>query len=223
VPAKGSVVPAASIYLLCFIVSFASWRYSELSGQFSVSQNQVFLDGEYWRLFTALFAHSDIVHLLSNGPLLVIFGWLLRAFFGLGVFPILAVLVGAITNLAVIRQYPPDVHLLGASGMVYAMAGMWLTFYLKFEQGYSFNMRLVRVVGFILIVLFPTTFQPTTSYLAHTLGFVFGMIAAGLLVLNPWFRDRIKIDPVPEHDNFREKLLDSDSPLQDDSPPQVFQ
>jgi hypothetical protein len=99
--------------------------------------------------------------------------------------------------------------------MIYAMAGMWLTLYLKFEQGYSFYMRLVRVTAFVLIVLFPTTFQPTTSYLAHGLGFVFGVMAACGLIFVPSIRDRVKLDPVPE-----EKVM---APKESQEPPGFVQ
>ena len=86
------------------------------------------------------------------------------------------------SHIPTIALNPPAVRLLGASGVVYAMVGMWLTFYLTIETAYSFKMRLVRVVAFILVLLFPTTFEPTTSYLAHTFGFIFGVAAAGIIL-----------------------------------------
>jgi membrane associated rhomboid family serine protease len=84
--------------------------------------------------------------------------------------------------------YADSTRLLGASGMIYGMVALWLVLYIHRDTDHSLMMRLFRATGFALIMLFPETYNPSTSYLAHASGFVIGIIT-GLLVL-PFTRVR---------------------------------
>lgn len=172
----------ALMVLLCVGFSLQFW-FSKKFGDFLwASGEAVFERHQYWRLFTALFTHADLGHLLSNLPLFIAFGWFLRTYFGFLAFPIAAFVVGALANLATLYFYPPTTRLIGASGVVYGLLGLWLTFYMRYEVAYSFRMRLFRVAGFSMIFLLPTTYSPTTSYLAHGFGFLFGILFALVLI-----------------------------------------
>jgi rhomboid protease GluP len=162
--------------------AIASIAYWQNPGKFPlwVSQASLLKDHQYWKLFTALFTHSDMLHLLSNLPLFLIFGWHLRAFFGLVIFPVLAVVAGALANFLTVILYEEQTRLLGASGMLYAMVALWLVYYVRFETAYRFWNKVMRATGFALILLFPTTFQENVSYLAHFWGFICGMVLGAL-------------------------------------------
>lgn len=73
-------------------------------------------------------------------------------------------------------------RLVGASGMIYGMAALWLVLYIYHDTDRSMKMRIFRAAGFTLIVLFPETYNPSTSYMAHAAGFTLGIISA-LLIL----------------------------------------
>ena len=77
-------------------------------------------------------------------------------------------------NLLTLWTYPPDVRLVGASGVVYLMAGFWLSSYVLIDRRFSVGRRVFRSVGFTLIVLFPTSFEAQVSYRAHAIGFAVG-------------------------------------------------
>jgi rhomboid protease GluP len=180
IPPVRNMYPASGLVILWLILSFYQWSRSGWNGE--VSQKSLFLDREYWRLGTALFVHKDMGHLLSNTPLFLVFGYFLRGFFGIFVFPVAALIAGILANYCTILFYPPDVRLLGASGMVYAMVAMWIVFYLQFEIGLKWRIRVLRALGVSLLLLFPTTFQPEVSYLAHGFGFVMGLLIGLILV-----------------------------------------
>ena len=184
-PARPQWLSGIGVFLLCGLASLNYWGKTEVGEFMWVDQASLFRDHEYWRVFTALFVHGDLGHLLSNAPLLLVFGFYLRAFFGLWVFPLGSVLVGGLVNALTVLNYEPAQRLIGASGMVYAMAGMWLVFYLRFDVRYSVPQRFLRVCGFVLMVLMPTTFVPEVSYLAHFLGFLLGILFA--IILCPIF------------------------------------
>lgn len=186
-PPGSNALPAVFCFLFFALVSVLFWR-SSLSPYLSVSGENIYRDHEYYRLFTALFVHADFGHLLSNAPLFLIFGWFLHGFFGSFVFPCLSFAIGTFANLATVHYYPPETTLIGASGMLYGMVGLWLTLYVRFDVDHSVFMRLFRALAFSLIVLFPTTFQPQVSYLAHAFGFAFGIL--GGLGIIPFIKVR---------------------------------
>jgi membrane associated rhomboid family serine protease len=93
-----------------------------------------------------------------------------------------ALILGILTNICTLLTYDPHVHLLGASGAVYALAALWQTLYFVFEKNRSAREKFWRCIGFTAIVLFPNTFEITVSYEAHAFGFLLGM-CEGLLVV----------------------------------------
>ena len=73
------------------------------------------------------------MHVVSNVILLTFFTYLLFGYFGFWVFPVLSLAMGALTNYISLRTYPSEVSLIGASGLVYWMAGFWLSMYMLVE------------------------------------------------------------------------------------------
>ena len=174
-PTALDLQPSVVLYSLFAIVSVLSWSdWTDVS--FWISQQSVLDKNEYWRLVTALAAHADWAHLFSNIPLFFIFGWFLKTWFGYWGFPLIPLMTGILTNFLTVLFYPAEVRLLGASGMIYGMAAQWIIYYLYYENRFSVSMKLVRSIGFCLVLLFPSTFQPQTSYLAHGIGFITGGI-----------------------------------------------
>ena len=179
-PRPGDLRPALACFVLFWVVSLHDWRAPKGDGLW-VSGERVFDHHENWRLLTALFSHADIGHLLANTPLFVIFGWYLYAFFGPWIFPGAALLIGVLSNLATVHFNAPHMQLHGASGMLYGMVALWLVLYMRFATNLKPPVRFMRALGVSLLLLFPTTFEPTTSYMAHAMGFTIGLIV-GLIV-----------------------------------------
>ena len=67
---------------------------------------------------------------------------------------------------------------MGASGVVYVMAGFWLMSYFLIERSQTLGNRAIRCIGFFLILLIPDAFSPVVSYRTHAIGFVLGWLAA---------------------------------------------
>lgn len=139
---------------------------------------KVFDDHQYWRLWTALFAHVDLEHLLSNSVLFFAFGYVLNGYFGGWVFPGLPLLFGGLLNFFVLKTMPPTTALLGVSGVVYWVGAAWLTLYVCLDVRTPIARRLIKGIGVALILFIPETFHPSTSYLSHFLGFSFGVVWA---------------------------------------------
>ncbi|WP_413943377.1 rhomboid family intramembrane serine protease [Bdellovibrio sp. HCB-162] len=163
----------------------------------SASGFSVFSQHQYWRLWTTLFAHADTGHLVSNSLLFSIFGYFLAGYFGLFTFPFLAFALGGVTNAIVLSSYNPEVYLIGVSGVVYWMGGMWLVLYLLIDQQRTVMQRILRSVGVALAVFMPSAaFDPQVSYRAHLVGFILGVVSGAIYY---WFnRGKFKAAIVSE-------------------------
>jgi len=166
---------------LCVVLgaSLLAWRNGgALLPTLAATSDGVFERREYWRLFTAVAVHLDVMHVLSNVILLSFFTYLLFGYFGFWVFPVLSLAMGGLTNWIALLTYPPNVSLLGASGLVYWTAGFWLSMYLVVERSVAAGTRVLRVVCLGLLVLLPTSFQANVSYRSHTIGLGLGVASA---------------------------------------------
>jgi rhomboid protease GluP len=167
---------ALFIFVLFVGLSIFDWsRAIPLKSAFSVSGEEVFDQGQVWRLFTAIFAHANWEHLLGNAIFFVPFATFIKNYFGFFVFPILILASGGLINLLVIYFYPKDASLLGVSGVVYFMVAFWLVLYIGIERGLSLRQKILRSLGLVLIEFMPQKYDVSTSYLSHGIGFVLGI------------------------------------------------
>lgn len=179
-PARGAVWVALASVLTMTVLSLIYWGNTfGLAPYLPASRVSVFHREEYWRLFTSIAVHADVQHLLSNGIVYGVLAFLLYGYYGPRVYPGLSLGLGGVITALAISTYPAQTLLVGASGVVYFMAAFWLTLFLWIERRLPWRKRLVRAVGFALIILVPTAIEPTVSYRTHAIGFAVG-IAAGM-------------------------------------------
>lgn len=157
---------------------------------FSANGYLVFEKHEYWRAFTTTLLHADLNHLAHNAFFFTGLAALLNNYFGFWVFPVLSLFVGGVINLICLYFYPPQVTLVGVSGVIYFMASFWLVLYLFIERRQTVKVRILHAFAVSLIFLFPEAFQPETSYLAHGMGFLLGL-PVGLFYYY-WNRKKIR-------------------------------
>lgn len=163
--------------LLFIVVSLVDWnRGIPYKSLFSASFHDVFIQHEYYRLFTAVFAHASWDHVLGNAIFFVPFAALLTNYFGLIVFPLLTLVAGALINLCVVMIYPPEASVLGVSGVIYFMVAFWLVLYIGIERGLTLRQKIIRTLGLALVEFMPEKFDSNISYLSHGLGFTLGII-----------------------------------------------
>lgn len=168
--------------LLLALASMWIWFSPQDLEQYTTASKELVYGGhEDWRLWTATLTHADMGHLLSNSLLFFVLGYFLSGYFGLVMFPISAFLLGGLINAIAVWTYAPTVKLLGASGVVYWMGGVWLVLYLLIDTRRSLRSRWLRVFGVALLMFLPSeAFNPTISYRTHFIGFGIGILT-GLL------------------------------------------
>lgn len=148
----------------------------------------VLQNGEYWRMLSALFLHYGVLHLLVNGYALYVLGPPLEASIGSlrflagYLFTGLASSVGVVTLWAV--GWTQAGLLVGASGAVMGVVGLWAGMLLRHHRVPMARQRLFVIA---MIVLIQTTFDfltPQVSMAAHLSGLAAGF-ALGLLLARP--------------------------------------
>jgi rhomboid protease GluP len=140
--------------------------------------------GQWWRIFTAIWLHADWGHLASNAA----FGFLLLGFamgrFGTGSALLASYLAGAIANGIECILINESRQSLGASGMVMGSLGILASqsLYLWRFTPYGRRYLLTSVAaGLMLFILFGLA--PETDVIAHLGGFICGLAIGGLLSL----------------------------------------
>ncbi len=177
-PNANSIIVVLSATLLMFLMSFTYWyHWFGFSEFLAATPSLVFHQGQFWRAWTTLFIHADAGHLLGNTFLFTILGYFLNGYFGLMVFPVMAILFGGLVNLMVLSQMPPQATLLGMSGVVFWMGAVWLLLYVFLEARKTSFQRIMRALGITLILFMPSeVFDPHISYQSHFFGFMAGLV-----------------------------------------------
>lgn len=181
-PENGSAtVSAFSIAFIALIFFAERAGLLDTSRYLAGTGRQVFEQHHYWRAFTTTLVHADLGHLFSNSIFFTGLAFLLNGYFGKWIFPVLSFLAGGVINLMILPQYPADVAIIGASGIVYFMAALWLTLYFMIDRRHSIARRLINVIALSLILFVPEVLQERVSYLAHAVGFFLGIPAGTFL------------------------------------------
>lgn len=160
------------------LVYGASFLFLEKGISLEASGLQVFAQHEWWRAWTSLLVHSDLAHLLSNTPWLVVFMFLLNGVFG-AVPVLLAFLVMGAGNLVVLATMSPQVSLVGASGVVHFVGAMWVTLHVLADHREGWKPRFGSALFLMLMLFIPGDYRPNISYMGHAMGFALGVTTGG--------------------------------------------
>ncbi len=156
------------------VVYGASFLFLEKDISLEASGVLVFQQHEWWRAWTSLLVHSDLAHLLSNTPWLVVFMFLLNGVFG-AVPVLLAFVVMGLGNLIVLATMPAQVSLVGASGVVHFVGAMWVTLHVLVDHREGWKPRFGSALFLMLMLFIPGDYRPNISYMGHAVGFILGV------------------------------------------------
>lgn len=210
-PRSDSNMISLLVVAVISLITIAGWRFEVFGQLLPVSGAQVFTRYEFWRPWTACFAHADLPHLLSNMFMFAVLARFLGGHFGYWIFPFWVFFLGGIANLLVLPSYPPDVNVLGASGVVNVLGGVWLSLFFFISRNYRWKGRVLRTLGVGLLLFAPQEFRPQVAERVHMAGLLVGVIfGSGWFVM---FKERIRSYEVWEE-------IPPEDPL-DDLPPEV--
>lgn len=219
-PGRGAGWAALASVWIIALFSAEYWHdFLGLSDYLAASQQMVFADGQWWRLLTSMLIHADIRHLVGNAVPLALLVWLVYGYFGARIYPLATTIVGIAITAITLLTYSPQTRLVGISGLVYVLAGFWLTSFFLIERRLSVGQRLLRCAGFSLVMLLPSAVEPSVSYRVHAIGAVAG-VAMGLVhfwIRRDWIRSAEIHGPDPYEDDLI-PAIDEDDPEDPPSP-----
>lgn len=136
--------------------------------------NWLVMKGWYWQLFTSMFVHVSIEHLLGNMLFLLIFGLRAEEMFDAKEYLIIYLLSGLAGNLLTLL-FGPDMLSAGASGCIFGMFGATVI-YMRRAVGQSIIGALAY--AFLLLMF---SLGVGVNVLAHLGGLVIGLIIGYLV------------------------------------------
>ncbi len=149
-------------------------------------------DGEYWRLFTGMFLHAGVVHILANGLSLFIFGRIVEGIYGHARFALVYLLAGLFGSVASFSLNSTGVGV-GASGAVFGLVGA-LAAYFVANRRVMGKMGRQNLTGLVVLMginlAFGLTFPGIDNW-AHLGGLASGFLLG--LALAPSYRHVIPV------------------------------
>lgn len=149
--------------------------------QFGASQNAVFGDGQYYRLFTSFFLHVGMMHFLQNSIYIYFFGGRCELLLGKGKMITLYMLSGLFSSLLSVTFHSGGSLSVGASGAAFGLMGAVLVISrIKGQRcvGMNYTSLLLWVVIGILIGFL----TPNVDNLGHIGGLVAGIVISYVML-----------------------------------------
>jgi membrane associated rhomboid family serine protease len=135
--------------------------------------------GDYYRLFTAMFLHLSLLHILFNGWALLIFGRFVEQTLGRVAFAVVFLLGGLCGSVASYLFGPVGQASAGASGAIVALFGAFIVYNFRRREQAMSRANLQSAVIIILLNLFLTLGVSQIDWRAHLGGLVGGAILGG--------------------------------------------
>lgn len=171
-----------AIYIYTSILSgnFVEMNYGVVCqyGQF----NSFVLNGGYWQLFTSMFVHVNIVHLLGNMVFLLIFGLRAEGLFKIEEYLAVYFIPGLSGSLLTLLFGPLAPPSAGASGAIFGLFGA-CTIYVRRTVGQSIIGALIY--SFFLLMM---STGPNVNNLAHLGGLAVGLLIGYILARKKRFQ-----------------------------------
>jgi membrane associated rhomboid family serine protease len=173
-----------------FEISFGDWNDPEVLHQIgALEPYAVVVQGEYWRLFTALFLHGGFAHLLFNVFALYVLGPPLERSIGAVRFSLCYLIAGLASSAGVVLLTVIGLvqvsQLVGASGCIMGIVGAWAGFLLRHRHAPHAKQRLANI---FMIIVIQTAFDlstPQVSMAAHLCGLIAGFFLGLILAPRP--------------------------------------
>lgn len=174
------VVFLITAYLSKSITDIDQGVLTAAGGQYNLLVEQ----GQFWRIFTAMFLHFSILHIGLNMLSLFFVGTAIEMFYGKWRYLVIYLASGIAGGIATLVLYPPETLAVGASGAIFGVFGALGAFYIvnrrslgAYGQGAIFNWL------FWLVLNLVWSFSiPNIAIYDHIGGLAAGLILGLVLV-----------------------------------------
>ncbi|MGZ4153557.1 MAG: rhomboid family intramembrane serine protease [Actinomycetota bacterium] len=145
--------------------------------QLGAMQPFLIANGQYWRLFTAIFLHQGLIHIAFNAYALWLFGQLVDGMYGTRRFLLLFFLTGFLASATSYAFSAPNTIGVGASGAVFGIFGAFIAYHFRRRQSPMSAASLRWALTMIVLNAFLAFAFRSIDWHAHAGGLVAGFIA----------------------------------------------
>ncbi len=177
--------------IIYFFSAFLSQNFIDMDMETLVDMGALFgpytvLKDEWWRLFTAMFLHGGMTHLLMNMFSLFLIGRGAEMYFDTKSYLTLYLFSGLIGGLASLYMHPVSVGV-GASGAIFGVFGALAGFFLAHREKIASHTKAFMkdfgiIIGINLIIGFSIE---SVDVSAHVGGLIVGLTGGFILSKNP--------------------------------------
>jgi membrane associated rhomboid family serine protease len=180
------VLILVNVLVFLFEISVGDWNDPEVLHRIgALEPYAVVVQGEYWRLFTALFLHGGFLHLGFNLFALYVLGPPLERAIGTMRFAACYLISGLASSAGVVALTVLGLvqvaQVIGASGCIMGIVGAWAGFLLRHRHAPLARQRLANVALIVAIQIAFDLSTPQVSMAAHMCGLVAGFFLGLLL------------------------------------------
>jgi membrane associated rhomboid family serine protease len=180
------VLILVNVLVFLFEISAGDWNDPEVLHRIgALEPYAVVAQGEYWRLFTALFLHGGFLHLAFNLFALYVLGPPLERSIGTIRFLACYLISGLASNAGVVALSEIGLvqvaQVIGASGCIMGVVGAWAGFLLRHHDAPFAKQRLANIALIVVIQIAFDLSTPQVSMAAHICGLVAGFFLGLLL------------------------------------------
>ena len=210
----GLIVAVTIMFLLTVVTGGFTWQNLLRLG--ALDTRLVYHQNEYWRLFTVMFLHADLMHYLFNTFFgLFLISSALERLIGSKKFALIYFLSGlgasAVIFLVSVITGQPSFGV-GASGAIYGVLGA-LLFLTAYKSQWFHPKDISSIRGLIFINIIFTFLVPNISVSAHIGGLISGFLLTAIINPERYVRHRKKGFEDPYDPYAHEKKIRSDDPF----------
>ncbi len=133
--------------------------------------------GQYWRLFTSMFLHANLVHIALNAYALFLFGHVIERELGRIRFALIYLTTGLFASAVSFALASPRQVGIGASGAIFGLFGAFFAYNYRRRHQALAAARIRQMVLLLVINLALGVSVPGVDWHAHVGGFVAGLVA----------------------------------------------
>lgn len=171
-PYVSTVIVIINLLVFLCCINSMSWLYA-----YGCVGLELVMDGEWYRMITAMFLHADVDHIFSNMLLLYCLGDLLESRLGRIKFTAIYFVSGILGNvISCFYEYYANVSYVsyGASGAVFGLIGVTLFLVLKGEK--SLGISISRMILMVVYCIYTGFVESNVNVAAHIGGLLAGYL-----------------------------------------------
>jgi len=181
------------IYMIMYDIISVEQCYNVVE-KLGLIWSRVIENGEYYRLVTCMFIHSDIGHVFNNMLTLFFVGKLLEQVMSKAQYMIIYMgsgLAGGLISMGYHMYIQEKILSIGASGAVFGLIGAMICIAVVYREKFMQISR-QQIVIFLILSVYAGISEQNIDNAAHVGGFIGGVILTAILMRKHNRKERVK-------------------------------